>query len=81
MKTKINSRWQTVATVGFTRPVSRDEVRQAHGGVCHLQVRLSRDGRLLGRRVNSNGRAVEIGPSEPIDDTTYQHWLRIGASR
>jgi hypothetical protein len=76
---KITSRYTTVATVGYTGAVSRTQNRAAHGGVCHLQVRKV-NGRVIGRKVNSNGRHEEIG--EPFDLTAEQlaHWETIARS-
>lgn len=55
---KLTTKYQTVAKVGFRESVSpRNENRQAHGGVCLLQARLGRHG-VIGRKVNTNGRAV-----------------------
>jgi hypothetical protein len=71
--TTINTKWQTVATVGFTGSVSRDENRSAHGGVCHLQARKGANG-TLGRKVNSNGRHDETGRAFELDSETLAHW-------
>jgi hypothetical protein len=71
--TTINTKWQTVATVGFTGSVSRDENRSAHGGVCHLQARKGANG-TLGRKVNSNGRHDETGKAFDLDAETLAHW-------
>jgi hypothetical protein len=71
--TTINTKWQTVATVGFTGSVSRDENRSAHGGVCHLQARKGANG-TLGRKVNSNGRHDETGKAFELDSETLAHW-------
>jgi hypothetical protein len=54
----------TVRTVAFSGPVSRDENRAAHGGVCHTEV-CSRCG--ARRRVNVNGLHVEYGPWTPAE--------------
>jgi len=78
----ITSKWQTVATVGYTGSVSRDENRAAHGGVCHLQARKGTTGILLGRKVNSNGRHEEIGEVFALDNNTLACWEEIAkASR
>ena len=77
----ITTKWNTVATVGYSGSVSRDENRAAHGGVCHLQARKGVNG-LLGRKVNSNGRHEEIGTSFSLDAETLAHWESIAkASR
>lgn len=80
MNATITSKWQTVATVGYTGSVSRNEDRRAHGGVCHLQARQGKGGGVLGRRVNSNGRFVETGDSFPLDSDTLAHWQQIAAA-
>lgn len=70
---KITSKYQTICTTGYKGSVSRNENPAAHGGVCHVQVRRS-NGRVLARRVNSNGRHDEIGEAfEPTDDE-IAHW-------
>lgn len=73
---KITSKWQTVATVGYTGSVSRDENRAAHGAVCHLQARKGKNG-LIGRKVNSNGRHHEVGEAFALDAEMLAHWERI----
>lgn len=73
---KISSKWTTVATVGFTGSVSREENRAAHGAVCHLEARQGRSG-LRGRKVNSNGRHHEVGESFALDADTLAHWQSI----
>ena len=78
-KTKLTSRFQTIAIVGYTASVSRDENRAAHGGVCLLQVRKGANG-LLGRKVNSNGRHEEKGESFDLDAATLAHWESIADS-
>ena len=72
--TKLTSRFQTIATVGYTCSVSRDENRSAHGGVCLLQARRNAKGEILGRRVNSNGRHQEIGAAFLLDSDMLAHW-------
>lgn len=76
---KLTSKYQTVATVGFSGSVSRNENRSAHGGVCHLQARRTKLG-MVGRKVNCNGRHTEIGESFPLDNDTLDHWIRIAKS-
>ena len=58
---KVTTKFATICTVGFSGPVSRDENRAAHGGVCLIQVRRGARGCLLARKVNANGRHREIG--------------------
>lgn len=71
------ARYETVCTVGFNGPVSRNENRSAHGGVCHIQTRKSLKG-LIARKVNTNGRHKEIGDSfEPTADQ-ITHWELLG---
>jgi hypothetical protein len=77
-ETKLTRRFQTIATIGYTAPVSRHENRAAHGGVCHLQARRNAKGEAVGRKVNSTGRNQEVGPSFAIDDETLAHWESIG---
>ena len=79
--TKITTKWTTVATVGYSSSVSRNENRSAHGGVCHLQARKGTNG-LLGRKVNTNGRHEEKGEAFDLDAETLAHWEKIAkASR
>jgi hypothetical protein len=72
----ITTKWKTIATVGYSHSVSRDENRAAHGGVCHLQARKGVSG-ILGRRVNSNGRHEETGKAFELDTATLARWQRI----
>jgi hypothetical protein len=76
---KITTKWTTVATVGYSSGVSRDENRSAHGGVCHLQARKGARG-ILGRKVNSNGRHTETSESFDLDQATLSHWELIAKS-
>ena len=78
MTTSITTKWTTIAIVGYSGSVSRDENRAAHGGVCLLQARKGKSG-VLGRKVNSNGRATETGKSFSLDAETLAHWQSIGA--
>jgi hypothetical protein len=73
---KITSKFQTVAIVGYSGSVSRDQNRAAHGAVCLLQARISKTG-FLGRKVNSNGRHAEVGQSFTLDAETLASWERI----
>ena len=75
--TKLTSRWQTMCVLGYTGSVSRDENRAAHGGVCLHQARRSKDGRIMARKVNSNGRHEEIGEPFEIDADKLAHWQSI----
>lgn len=74
----ITTKWKTIATVGYSHSVSRDENRAAHGGVCHLQARRGNNG-LLGRKVNTNGRHHETGEAFALDAATLAHWEKIAA--
>lgn len=76
MATTITNKYTTICTVGYSGSVSRDENRAAHGAVCHIQVRKS-SGRILARKVNTNGRHREIG--EAFEPTTIEiaHWESI----
>lgn len=73
---KITTKWTTVATVGYSGSVSRNENRAAHGAVCHLQARKGANG-LLGRKVNTNGRHEEKGEAFDLDADTLGHWGTI----
>lgn len=77
--TTITSRYTTIATVGYTGSVTRNENRAAHGGVCHLQARRGANG-IIGRRVNTNGRHQEVGEPFDLDANTLTHWERIARS-
>jgi len=77
--TTITTKWKTIATVGYSHSVSRDENRAAHGGVCRLQARKGANG-LLGRKVNANGRQEERGDSFELDAETLAHWVAIEKS-
>jgi hypothetical protein len=72
----ITTKWKTVAIVGYSGSVSRDENRAAHGAVCLLQARKGANG-LLGRKVNTNGRQEERGDSFELDADTLAHWQAI----
>jgi hypothetical protein len=74
--TTITTKWKTVAIVGYSGSVSRDENRAAHGAVCLLQARKGANG-LLGRKVNTNGRQEERGDSFELDAETLAHWGAI----
>jgi len=80
--TQLTTRFQTVAIVGYSQGVSRNQNPAAHGGVCLLQARRGANGETLGRKVNTNGRHKEIGESFPLDSSTLLHWQSIAkASR
>lgn len=79
-KAKITGRWKTICTVGYTCGVARDENRAAHGGVCHCQVRRDRNGNLIGRKVNTNGRHTEEGESFELSEEMLAHWERVARS-
>ena len=72
--TKLTNRFQTICVTGYKGSVSRDENRAAHGGACLCQARLAKDGRIMGRKVNSNGRHQEIGDAYEIDAEQLSHW-------
>lgn len=73
----IKTTWQTLAIVGYTRSVSRDENRAAHGGVCLLQARKTKDGLRMGRKINSNGRHKEVGEAFLLSDEMLGNWQQI----
>ena len=78
MSEKITTKFKTIAVVGFTRSVSsRSYNPSAHGGVCLLQARRTPAGKLLGRRVNSNGRHSETGESFELSESGLEHWQAI----
>jgi hypothetical protein len=79
MNATIKTTWTTIAIVGYSSSVSRDENRSAHGGVCLLQARRSANG-LRGRKVNSNGRHQERGEAFALDAETLAHWEKIAKS-
>lgn len=76
MITKLSTKWTTIATVSYNGSVSRDQNRNAHGGVCHLQACQTRTG-LKGRKVNSNGRFKEVGEVFNLDLDTLAHWEKL----
>lgn len=78
--TTITRKYTTIAIIGYTDSVSRNENRAAHGAVCLLQARIARNG-LIGRKVNSNGRHREIGSAFSLDTETLVHWESIATSR
>lgn len=76
---KLTSKYQTICTVGYSGSVSRNENRAAHGAVCHIQARKA-GGRVLARKVNTNGRHQEVGEAfEPSADD-LANWERIEKS-
>ena len=77
--TKITTKYTTIATVGYSSSVSRNENRAAHGAVCHLQARRGTNG-IVGRKVNSNGQHQEVGEAFELDADTLAHWERIEKS-
>jgi len=82
MKTVVTTKWATVAIVGFSTSVSRNENRSAHGGVCALQVRKTQDGLRLGRKVNTNGKHKEIGEVFLLSEERLAQWDQLAkASR
>ena len=80
MKT-LTKAWKTIMIDGYTGSVSREENRRAHGGVCLYQARRTRGGAIEARRVNSNGRAEEIGEPFEVDGETVARWAAIEAGR
>lgn len=74
LTTNLTARWKTIVALGYECSVSRNENRAAHGGVCLHQARLSKDGRIMGRKVNSNGRHEEVGEPFEIDADRVAHW-------
>lgn len=75
---QISTRFQTIATVGYTGSVSRNENRAAYGGVCLLQVKRNAFGKAIGRRINSNGGHLEVGKPFELDAETLYLWSQIG---
>lgn len=76
---KISSKWETVAVVGYSHAVSRLQNPAAHGGVCLLQARKYK-GHIQGRKVNSNGRHQEVGETFLLDNNSLKHWENIRCS-
>lgn len=72
--TKLTNRWKTICTLAYDGSVSRYENRAAHGGVCLHQARVTRDGRIMGRKVNTNGLHEEVGEPFEIDADRVAHW-------
>lgn len=81
MTTTLTSTYKTIATVGYSGSVSRNENRSAHGAVCHLQARRNAAGEIVGRKVNSNGRHQETGEAFLLDAATLANWESIERSR
>lgn len=78
--TELTTSYTTICTVGYTGSVSRyDENRAAHGSVCHIQARKTADGRILARRVNTNGRHTEVGEAFAATADDIAHWSSIAA--
>lgn len=73
----LTNTFATIATVGYSGSVSDNQNRAAHGSVCHLQARRTADGKIVGRKVNSNGRHSEISKGFPLDTATLVQWQRI----
>lgn len=81
MSEKITTKFKTIAVVGYTHSVSSDSYNpSAHGGVCLLQARRTPVGKLLGRRVNSNGRHNETSRSFELSESELKHWQAIAKS-
>jgi len=73
---KLTSKYQTIATVGYSASICVRrgcENQAAHGGVCHLQARIS-GGRIIGRKINSNGRHTEVGTAGDMTADQLAHW-------
>jgi hypothetical protein len=77
MMTTVTTKWTTVAIVGYTGSVSRNENRSSHGGVCLLQARQNKDGLRMGRKVNSNGNHKEIGEAFLLSGDHLARWEQI----
>ena len=75
-RTRKTDFWTTVAEVGYDSSVSvgYNENPSAHGGVCLLQTHTSAEGRMWGRKVNSNGTHEEVGDSFEMDPATLARW-------
>lgn len=76
---RITKHFKTMATIGFTGPVTNRPERinpLAHHAVCHLQVRRGK-GELLGRRVNSCGKYTEVGESFVLTDDLLEIWEQL----
>lgn len=77
MMTVVTTRWTTVAIVGYSGSVSRNENRSSHGGVCLLQARKNKDGLRMGRKVNSNGKHKEIGEAFLLSEERLAQWEQV----
>ena len=76
-KGTISTVWQTVATVGYTGAVATPQNYDAHGGVCHLQVRANARGHVIGRKVNSNGRHEEASQTFAMTPDRLAQWQKL----
>lgn len=80
--TTLTRTWQTILIDGYRGGVDcRHQNPRAHGGVCLYQARRTRGGGIEARRVNSNGRAQEVGEPFAVDAETVAHWAEIEAGR
>lgn len=77
MAIKLSTRLKTIAVVGFTAPVAQPENRAAHGGVCLLQAKKSKCGKIIARKINSTGMHLETGKPYEIDDEQLAHWQSL----
>jgi hypothetical protein len=79
--TKITAKWQTICTVAADPTLSVERIegdaKQAKGGVCHCQARISGKNGLRGRLVNANGSHREIGYAFSLDADKLRHWESI----
>ena len=77
----ITTKYATICTVGYTGSVSRNQNPAAAGGVCHIQARKA-NGRIIARKVNSNGRHQEVGEAFAPTADQLANWESIAkASR
>lgn len=73
----LTNRWKTICILGYNGSVSREGNRSAHGGVCLHQARKAKDGRIMARKVNTNGRHEEVGDTFEIDADRLAHWQSL----
>lgn len=78
--TQLTNKFQTICITAFRCSVNPyDENKRAHGGVCLCQAIVAKNGRILGRKVNSNGRQQETGKPFEIDAEQLAHWESIAS--
>jgi hypothetical protein len=74
---ELSNRFSTICVVGYTGSVAKHQEPRAAGGVCLCQARKTKDGKIFGKYVNSNGRYLEEGEAFLIEKTKLNHWISI----